>query len=127
MEEEKKEIIPRDSDYVMQLQSFEKGFLEVIQSYGLPSDNIFVSVPERAVVFRNVGVPLQQIDKDKRDESFYLTKFLAAVASGLFDAALNYLWDATIQEIRKRVIQYDVSYFYDNTTHEEKKKKTPWA
>ncbi len=123
MDEEKKEIVPRDSDYVVQLQSFEKGFLEVIRSYGLPTNNIFVSVPERAVVFRNVDVPLQQIDIDKREESIYLTKFLAAVASGLFDAALNYLWDETIQEIRKRVIQYDVSYFYDNATHEEKRKK----
>jgi len=123
MEKEQKELAPRDSDYAVQLQSFEKGFLEVIQSYGLPTNNIFVSVPERAVVFRNVDIPLQQIDKEKRQESVYLTKFLAAVASGLFDAGLNYLWDETIQEIRKRVIQYDVSYFYDNATHEEKRKK----
>jgi len=123
MKKEQKELAPRDSDYAVQLQSFEKGFLEAIQNYGLPMDNIFVSVPERAVVFNNVKIPLQQIDKEKRQESVYLTKFLAAVAGGLFDAALNYLWDETIQEIRKRVIQYDVSYFYDNATHEEKRKK----
>ncbi|MBO8152497.1 MAG: hypothetical protein H0Z30_08405, partial [Candidatus Marinimicrobia bacterium] len=79
MKEEQKELVPRDSDYAVQLQSFEKSFLEVIQNYGLPTDNIFVSVAERAVVFRNVDIPLQQIDKEKRQESVYLTKFLAAV------------------------------------------------
>ena len=39
---------------------------------------------------------------------------MAAVASGLFDAALNYLWDETILELRQRVAQYDIAYFYAN-------------
>lgn len=43
--------------------------------------------------------------------------------SGLFDAALNYLWDETINEIRKPVIQYDVSYFYDNCAVGEDKRR----
>jgi len=118
----KKELIPR-VDYSTQLQTFETGFLAVVESYGLPSQNIFVAVPERAMVFRNVDAVLGQVSDDQKSTSVYLSKFLAATASGLFDAALNYLWDETIQEIRKRVIQYDVSYFYDNATHEEKRKK----
>lgn len=117
-----KEIVPR-VDYATQLQTFESEFLSVVESYGLPSQNIFVGVPERAMVFRNVDAVLAQLPDDQKAASIYLSKFLAATASGLFDAALNYLWDETIQEIRKRVIQYDVSYFYDNATHEEKRKK----
>jgi len=27
---------------------------------------------------------------------------------------LNYLWDETIHQLRRRVANYDVSYFYDN-------------
>ncbi|RUQ27892.1 MAG: hypothetical protein EKK68_15370 [Candidatus Competibacteraceae bacterium] len=110
-------------DYATQLKTFEAGFLSVVSNYGLPSQNIFVDVPQRAMVFKNVDAALYQLNADQRRNSIYLSKFLAAAASGLFDAALNYLWDETIQEIRKRVIQYDVGYFYDNATHEEKRKK----
>ncbi|EFK06495.1 conserved hypothetical protein [delta proteobacterium NaphS2] len=110
-------------DYATQLQSFESGFLSVVESYGLPSKNIFVGVPERATVFKNVDGVLSNLAEEQKGSSVYLSKFLAATASGLFDAALNYLWDETIQEIRKRVIQYDVGYFFDNATHEEKRKR----
>ncbi|MEU5524667.1 hypothetical protein ABZ759_29390 [Streptomyces sp. NPDC047860] len=37
---------------------------------------------------------------------------IMAGSVGLFDAALNYLWDETVIELRKRVIGYDLSYFY---------------
>jgi hypothetical protein len=116
------DLVPQTSSYEIQLQTFEKVFLEVVHKYGLPSENIFVAVPERAVVFRNSSIQLQLLEKVKKEESIYLTKFLADVASGLFDAALNYLWDETIQKIRKRVIQYDVSYFYYNATLEKNEK-----
>ena len=118
-------VIPivKSEDYIPQLKSFEQVFLEVVSQCGLPTNNIFVNVNERANVFRNVDTVLQQIPSAQRADSIYLSKFLAATASGLFDAALNYLWDETIQEIRKRVIQYDVEYFYDNATNEEKRKK----
>ncbi|NTW99581.1 MAG: hypothetical protein HGB35_06580, partial [Geobacteraceae bacterium] len=121
-EREHTELIRRE-DYAPELQSFEDGLLSVVRECGLPTQNIFVTVPERAIVFRNVDVVLQQIPETQRAESIYLSKFLAATAGGLFDAALNYLWDETIQEIRKRVIQYDVEYLYDNATHEEKRKR----
>lgn len=115
--------LTKREEYAMQLQSFENGFLDIVRQCGLPSKNIFVPVPERVTVFRNIDVVLAQVPFEQRTDSIYLSKFLAATASGLFDAALNYLWDETITEIRKRVIHYDVQYFYDNATHEEKRKK----
>ncbi|HPG41520.1 MAG TPA: hypothetical protein PLP19_10385 [bacterium] len=120
--DENTKLILRE-DYTTQLKNFETSFLTLVSSYGLPTQNIFVDVPERAMVFRNVDAVLYQLNMDQRSSSIYLSKFLAAAAGGLFDAALNYLWDETIQEIRKRVIQYDVGYFFDNATHEEKRKK----
>jgi hypothetical protein len=36
-----------------------------------------------------------------------------AAAVSLFDAALNYLWDETVNELRRRVVGYDLAYFYD--------------
>jgi len=119
---EKTKVVVKDT-YSNQLVEFEANFLKVVKDCGLPTENIFVEVPERSKVFLNIEGVLEQVPRDQRNNSIYLSKFLAATASGLFDAALNYLWDETIQEIRKRVIQYDVSYFYDNATHEEKRKR----
>ncbi len=117
-------IIKNDEDKSMQvLQIFEKGVLSTIESYGLPIENILVPISERFVVYRNTETALSRIPGSQRAISVYFSKFLAASAVGLFDAALNYLWDETISEIRKRVIQYDVQYFYDNATNNEEKKK----
>jgi len=60
---------------------------------------------------------------DEKQNSIYLSKFIASVAGGLFDAALNYMWDETILQIRKRVLQYDIEYFYDNAVVGDKRKK----
>lgn len=95
----------------------------VLDECGLPSTNIFVPIGERQVVFSNVLRVIERIDLDQRRRSAYFSKFIAAVASGLFDAALNYLWDETISELRKRVAQYDLSYFYDNAVKNQDKRK----
>jgi hypothetical protein len=123
MSEEDKGLVISKS-YDVQLQDFENGMLEAIGKFGLPTQDILVPVPERVNVFRNVEYVLNQIESiDQKERSIYLSKFLAAVSGGLFDAALNYLWDETISELRRRVIQYDIEYFYDNATHAEKRKK----
>lgn len=115
--------IAKQEEFAPQLQTFEERFIKEIKKYGLPTNDIFVSINERQTVFYNIEKVLKEIPKQK-DNSIYLSKFLAAIASGLFDAALNYLWDETILAIRKRVVQYDVAYFYDNaTTNEDKRKK----
>lgn len=38
---------------------------------------------------------------------------ILAGAAGLFDAALSYLWDETITQLRDRVADFDVAYFFD--------------
>lgn len=58
-----------------------------------------------------------------RSSSAYLSKFIAAAAVVLFDAALNYLWDETILQIRKRVMHYDLEYFFDNAVSNSDKRK----
>ena len=61
--------IVRREDYSTQLQAFEAGFLSVVESYGLPSQNIFVGVPERSMVFRNVDAVLYQLNEDQKKNS----------------------------------------------------------
>jgi hypothetical protein len=52
-----------------------------------------------------------------------MSKFMLAVSAGLFDAALNYLWDETIGELRKRIVAYDLNYFFDQAVTDPDKRK----
>lgn len=110
-------------DYAGQLREFEEALMVRLDQCGLPSTNIFVPIEEREVVFSNVGRVIERINVEQRRRSAYFSKFMAAVASGLFDAALNYLWDETIAELRQRVAQYDLSYFFDNAVKNQDKRK----
>jgi len=115
-------LIVRPS-YDVQLREFERGLLSFLAEWELPTANIFVPLDERFAVFGNMGAVIVRIDTEHKQRSIYISKFLAAAASGLFDAALNYLWDETIFELRRRVAQYDLSYFFDNAVRNEDKRK----
>ena len=54
------------------------------------------------------------LDDEQRQKALYISKFFAAVGAGLFDAALNYLWNETIVNLRYKVIRFDLEYFYDS-------------
>src|SRR5579859_6441976 len=92
VEEENKPEIIKSTSYDLQLRDFEGGLINFLVQHNLPSEGIFVGVPERIKVFANLDGVIAQIDIKEKDQSLYLSKFIAGVASGLFDAALNYLW-----------------------------------
>lgn len=120
--EETTEITVRPS-YDVQLAEIENILLGSLAQHGLPTASILVPVKERAIVFRNVESVLEKVSYDQKQQSVYISKYLSAVSAGLFDAALNYLWDETISELRRRVAQYDLSYFYDNAVGNSDKRK----
>lgn len=109
------ELTKQENNYPTQISNFENGLIIFLESHNLPSAGIFNSVDERLRVFSNIDYVISQIDPQLSQKSIYLSKFLAASASGLFDASLNYLWDETIIQLRKRVSQFDIEYFFDNT------------
>lgn len=126
MENENQEnqlVVVNQDDYNSQLQNFEGGLVSFLAYHNLPSHEIFTPIPERVNVFKNLDTVIPLIDDKEKGQSLYLSKFIAGVASGLFDAALNYLWDETIIQIRKRVLQYDLEYFYDNAVQGDKRKR----
>ncbi len=110
------------------IKQFEDKLISFIQNYELPTDQILVNVDERVRVFSNVDGVIRKIPVEQRERSIYISKFIASAAAGLFDAALNYLWDETIYELRRRVTQYDLDYFYDaavgSSSDKRKKLKT---
>lgn len=120
------DIVTQQS-YSLQLNNFEISVLSFLTEQGLPTDSVLVSVKERVTVFKNIADVLSNINDEQKPRSIYISKYIAAVASGLFDAALNYLWDETILELRKRVSQYDISYFYDNAVNSPEKRKNLYS
>jgi hypothetical protein len=118
-----KSIIPAEASPLTELRTFQAGLVAFFGARGLPTANVLVNVPERLIVFGNVEHVLEKLDPRRRAESTYVSKFLAAAASGLFDAALNYLWDETIHELRFRVAQYDLRYFYDIAVKDPDRRK----
>ena len=110
-------------NYSSQLNNFEESILNFLAEQGLPTESVLVGVNQRVIVFKNISDVLPSISEEQKSLSIYLSKYIAAVASGLFDAALNYLWNETIIELRKRVSKYDISYFYDNAVNSPEKRK----
>lgn len=110
-------------NYEDQLADHQDKFLTQLSNIGLPIENIFVPIKDRVVVFSNAGLLLDNIDIERRAGAVYISKFFAAVGAGLFDAALNYIWDETILHLRKRIEAYDLEYFYDIATSPEKRKE----
>ena len=110
---DKHELLKQNNNQVLDVTQFDCAIVEYLNYLGLPSNNLFAPISERSKVFKNVEDVLSYINSQNLPSSLYLSKFIAAVASGLFDAALNYLWDETINQLRNRVANYDLMYFYD--------------
>ncbi|MDQ0093070.1 hypothetical protein [Paeniglutamicibacter psychrophenolicus] len=106
-------LIPAGSSPNAQLQQFETALLGHLEDLGLPSDGILVGIPQRAAVLSNLPTALSALEGDERDQAMYISKMIAAASAGLFDAALNYLWDETVGVLRQRVETYDLGYFFD--------------
>lgn len=79
---------------------------------GLPIENVVVPIAERKKVIISLEDSLSIIPIDERIKSHYLSKYTVAISVGLFDGALNYLWDETVRALRRLIIAFDLQYFY---------------
>ena len=48
---------------------------------------------------------------------------VAACGAGLFDAALNFLWDEVVSKLRRKVVQFDLEYFFDTAIKDPNERK----
>ena len=102
-----KDIAPAVETFSSQLDSY-------LVQVGLPKDHILVPYDRRRPVFQNVPIVLASLTDDQRLAAVYISKFVAACAVGLFDAALNYLWNETVRNLRQKVARFDLQYFCDS-------------
>ena len=110
-----REIAPAVETFSTQLDSY-------LDYVGLPKDHILVPYDRRAPVFQNVPTVLASLTDDQRLAAVYISKFVAACAVGLFDAALNYLWNETVRNLREKVARFDLSYFSDSVVSDGSKR-----
>ena len=95
------------------LSKYENNLLAYVGSFGLPTEGILVPIAERKSVIKNFEDVVDLLRQEDISGAVYISKFITAASSGLFDAALNYLWDETVFQLRKRVAIYDIEYLYD--------------
>lgn len=111
---EDKSIVQYESQEINKyLEEFSYILSSYLKSKNLPSENVLVDFQQRGIVFSNLPTILSYLDDNQANNAFYISKFIAACASGLFDAALNYLWNETILNLKEKVKQFDVNYFYN--------------
>jgi hypothetical protein len=96
-----------------ELARFETGIRSMLEQFGLPTEQLFVPVNERIAMVSNAGSVLAELDPAVCAQSHYVSKMIAASTVGLFDAALNYLWDELVSALRSRVVGFDLAYFFD--------------
>ncbi len=102
--------IQRQSDLVS--TDFSK-FDLFLDALGLPKENILAPLEARQVVRDNFPTFVATLPEQTKRESRYLSKFAAASAIGLFDAALNYVWNEVVVNLRGKAVLYGLDLFYD--------------
>jgi hypothetical protein len=95
------------------IRAFNQPLANLLSHIGLPVDNVLNPIEERRKVIFALGSVLEILPYEDRAKAVYLSKFTVAVAAGLFDGALNFLWDETVKAIRRLVISYDLQYFFN--------------
>ena len=116
------ELLPSgEGDLELDISKFEATILNFLGEQGLPKDEILATTSTRMRVLSNFEDVIETLTKSQKSESFYLTKFVIAISAGLVDAALNYLWDETIAQLRAKIVDYDLSYFFGQVTQDSKR------
>lgn len=126
MEDDKMEIIsqPQPSEVGPLVDSFSQGLHKYLEILNLPSDDVLVKADQRMIVLNNVPTVVGSLNQELKDKSLYISKFIAACSAGLFDAALNFLWNETVVNLRTKVIRFDINYFLDSIVTDSKRRAT---
>ena len=105
------------------IDRFSDDFQNYLTGIGLPATNVLAAVEERSKIIRNLPELVATLSNDQRKGAMYMSKFIAACGAGLFDAALNFLWDEVVVRLRSRVAQFDLGYFLDTAVPDPQTRK----
>ncbi len=107
-------LIPKDSTpekIETSIAAFNQPLADLLTHIGLPTENLLSPIDERRKIIFSLESAISVLPVEDRAKAVYLSKFTVAVAVGLFDGAINFLWDETIKALRKLVSEFDLQYF----------------
>lgn len=110
-----KPVVYDSKQITKDVYTFSKGLKSYLEFLKLPTANVLVEVTERDTVIAIMPKIVDNLIPTQKERAYYISKFIASCGVGLFDAALNYLWNETIVNLREKVIRFDLDYFYDST------------
>ncbi|KOS05227.1 hypothetical protein AM493_03625 [Flavobacterium akiainvivens] len=93
------------------IAAFNEPLANLLQHVGLPTEDILSPIEERRKVIYALESTIEILPIDERAKSTYLSKFTVAISVGLFDGALNFLWDETVKSLRRLAVNFDLQYF----------------
>jgi hypothetical protein len=125
MSDKTTEIVGTPQDGVVSgVDNFSQGLQGFLEYLGLPTENVLVHPDERRTVINNLPSVIARLSPEVRSESMYLSKFIAACGAGLFDAALNMIWNEVVMNLRQKVVRFDMEYFLDSVVTDAKRRAT---
>lgn len=105
------------------ISSFEQTIVAYSERLGIPTSNIVLQPASRWTILDNLKTALIDLPLENRANTSYLSRFIVAIGAGLGDAALNYLWDETIKQLRAKVDKYGLEFFLDVITNDSKERE----
>lgn len=104
-------IVPGTPNSLVDTQG--QRLVEFLRDVGLPYENIMADSSERAIIAQNLPGYLQALPAEVKREARYLSKFVIGAGSGLFDYALNAIWNEVVIDLRKKASLYGLDIFFD--------------
>lgn len=105
-------VVQNEQQLQRSIDGFNQPLAEYIRGLNLPTENVLYPVEERKRVIGELRDAISILPYDERTKSAYLSKFTVAIAAGLFDGAVNYLWNETVDALHRLICRFDLQYFY---------------
>jgi hypothetical protein len=122
-DKEKTDIITYQPGEIQKdVDSFTSVLTTYLKTLGLPTQGVLVNISERKRVLSNLPSVVESLDVNSCKNSIYISKFTAACSVGLFDAALNFLWDETIASLRQKAALIDLEYFFSSVVTDQNRR-----
>ncbi|WP_197983374.1 hypothetical protein [Pseudomonas syringae] len=87
--------------------------IQFLKDVGLPHDNILASQSDRDVIAQSLPQLIANLPAEVKQGARYLSKFVVGAGIGLFDYALNSIWNEVVLDLHKKAIGYGLDIFYD--------------
>lgn len=100
----------QSSDAENSLGEFHSQLGNLLGHFGLPDSGLFAPLDQRIAVVQQLQLTFSNLSPEKLTEAKYLSKFISCVTIGLFDGAINYVWNEAIQSLRKLIVEFDLDY-----------------